>query len=514
LPTEILQEIGSYAGLAAVVGLAVLSALYFSQARDVKRLREWAGRAPERSLEQQPGVPPATPAGRVMAQPQQQPAPPGVPVPGAPRPAAASATGLRPASATAGPGQATEEHDALASDTGDEEAVGTDTGEAAAVATGETGDHEAGVDEETGEREAVGAAAWDTGDDAAASDNGDGEATGAGDALGDEDADEERDEDEALEGDEDLDEERDEDERFAPPEGEPAVAAGRNTDEEERDEAGEREPVGAQARTQQRAVAQSGLAAPPATPAGGMASGSQASQRPATPAGGTTSGSQASPRPAPAGLPPRPVPGRPGSPPTSVPRPRGMPPGGALPSQTAILPQPSRAPWYRTPRYLVLVIAGILIVGGGAAFGVVQLTKDDSTTTATPAGNDAAAQDQAPSAEGGSGGGGGGGKAKAPVDPKKVTVAVLNGTTVEGLAAQIGDKLGNFGFQLGNITNSTDQDQGRAESAVLYAPGHQREALAVSRKLRIDQREQIDAETQSVAGDATVVVIVGIDQTR
>jgi hypothetical protein len=35
--------------LAAVVGLAVLLALYLSQARDVKRLREWAGGAPERS---------------------------------------------------------------------------------------------------------------------------------------------------------------------------------------------------------------------------------------------------------------------------------------------------------------------------------------------------------------------------------------------------------------------------------------------------------------------------------
>ncbi|MBA2420407.1 MAG: hypothetical protein H0V57_04685, partial [Thermoleophilaceae bacterium] len=46
---EILQEIGAYAGLAAVLGLAVLSALYFSQARDVRRLREWAGRAPERT---------------------------------------------------------------------------------------------------------------------------------------------------------------------------------------------------------------------------------------------------------------------------------------------------------------------------------------------------------------------------------------------------------------------------------------------------------------------------------
>jgi hypothetical protein len=159
----------------------------------------------------------------------------------------------------------------------------------------------------------------------------------------------------------------------------------------------------------------------------------------------------------------------------------------------------------------VLAIAGILIVGGGAAFGVAQLTKEDSGATGPPSANVPAGEE--PSG-GGGGGGGGNGKRQAPVDPKKVTVAVLNGTTVEGLAAQIGDKLGNFGFQLGNITNSTDQDQGRAESAVLYAPGHKREASAVSRKLRIDQREQIDAETQALAGDATVVVIVGIDQTR
>jgi hypothetical protein len=47
------QEIGAYAGFAAVIGLAVLSALYFSQARDVKRLREWAGRAPERAAEEE-----------------------------------------------------------------------------------------------------------------------------------------------------------------------------------------------------------------------------------------------------------------------------------------------------------------------------------------------------------------------------------------------------------------------------------------------------------------------------
>jgi hypothetical protein len=45
----IVQEIGAAAGLAAPAGLVALSALYVSQARDVKRLREWAGRAPEQS---------------------------------------------------------------------------------------------------------------------------------------------------------------------------------------------------------------------------------------------------------------------------------------------------------------------------------------------------------------------------------------------------------------------------------------------------------------------------------
>ena len=48
---NIIHDVGAYAGLAAFVGLAVLSLLYFAQARDVRRLREWAGSAPERDAE-------------------------------------------------------------------------------------------------------------------------------------------------------------------------------------------------------------------------------------------------------------------------------------------------------------------------------------------------------------------------------------------------------------------------------------------------------------------------------
>src|SRR5687767_2232867 len=48
---QLLEKIGVYAGLAAIPGLAVLAMLYFAQAREVRRLREWAGRAPERAQE-------------------------------------------------------------------------------------------------------------------------------------------------------------------------------------------------------------------------------------------------------------------------------------------------------------------------------------------------------------------------------------------------------------------------------------------------------------------------------
>src|SRR3954447_9185401 len=41
------EKYGAYVGIAAFFGLAFLSLLYFAQAREVKRLREWAGQAPE-----------------------------------------------------------------------------------------------------------------------------------------------------------------------------------------------------------------------------------------------------------------------------------------------------------------------------------------------------------------------------------------------------------------------------------------------------------------------------------
>jgi hypothetical protein len=46
-----IESIGPVLGIIAFVGLAVLAFLIFQQARDIRRLREWAGRAPERAEE-------------------------------------------------------------------------------------------------------------------------------------------------------------------------------------------------------------------------------------------------------------------------------------------------------------------------------------------------------------------------------------------------------------------------------------------------------------------------------
>lgn len=299
---HLVQEIGSYAGFAAVVGLAVLSALYFSQARDVKRLREWAGRAPERAAEEE---------ARIAAQ--------------------------------------------------------------------------------------------------------------------------------------------------------------------------------AQAQEQRTAAAASAGAATVAAPA----------VRPQNPA-----------TPPPSGVPAPPPPTLPTSRPTAAPVP--------VPS-TPILGNMSgeREPWYKrihwpAPRYIALIVVGILVLGAGAAYGVSQLNGDNGGGV-----GGAQASSKSSSSSSSSSSGSSSSKSKkshkpAGVDPKSITVAVLNGTTVTGLAATTADKVEQAGFKRGNTDNALTQGQ-QAESVVEYSKGNLGAARLVGRKLGIGQFEPIDPDTQSRAGDATVAVIIGAD---
>jgi len=283
---HLVQEIGSYAGFAAVVGLAVLSALYFSQARDVKRLREWAGRAPERAAEQEARI-----AAQAQASQQQ-------------RTAAAASAG------------------------------------AATVAA-------------------------------------------------------------------------------------PAVRP---------------------------------QAAPPAA-------------------------------------------GTPAPPPPTLTSARAA----SMPILGSVLPE---EPWYRriawpAPRYIALILVGILVIGAGAAYGISKLGSGGSGTNAADV------------SSGSSGTGSSSHRTHshrvAAIKPGSITVAVLNGTTVTGLAATVADKVEQAGFKRGNTTNALTQGQ-QAESVVEYARGDKDQARLVANKLGISQIEPVDPQTQGIAGDATVTVIVGADK--
>lgn len=137
------------------------------------------------------------------------------------------------------------------------------------------------------------------------------------------------------------------------------------------------------------------------------------------------------------------------------------------------------------PRYLAVIVGGVIVLGAGVTVGALALLGD--------------------------GDGGGGGSAGGAPRPAEIEVAVLNGTAVPGLAARIGDDVEAGGFQLGAVTNSPASF---ARSVVMYRRGHQPEAERVSRKLRIRRLQLMTAQAAQVSAGADVSVIVGQDRTQ
>ena len=443
---EIVQEIGAYAGLASVVGLAVLSALYFSQARDVKRLREWAGRAPERAEQGTPLVP-----GRVVGQPQQPastppqvPTPPPVPgrppTPAQPAPAKPTPAGA-PATAAAATGAAAA------------------TAQQSKPAAAPPGQNASGGDE-------------------AKPDGGSAKpATPATPAPAD--AKPANGSDKPAEGPQEKPaEDKDKGPAAAPvaSDKQPAAAPA----------ASDKQPAAAPAASDKQPAAAPAASSGPSAPTPSIPT-------PSAPAPATA----ATPAAARGAGPPKPPP------PSQT---RFQRPGVTSrhsPQETAILPPRQGKRDGMNARYIAIGLVGLLVLGGAAVFGVTQLTGDDEGGTASsqtasddPGSTDGQSQ---PKQRDGS-----------AVKPGSVTVAVLNGTTVPGLAATLSDEISAAGFKVGTITNFSDQQL--AESVVQYASGHEAEARAVSRKLNITQREPVNPSSQALAGDATVIVIAGADK--
>jgi len=427
---EILQEIGSYAGLAAIVGLALLSALYFSQARDVRRLREWAGKAPERTSE------PAAQAPRVAARPV-----PSAPGAGArtpnvlPVPTKTSAPSPAPAKAATAGAAGTVDAAPAAATPAATRVVGP-PGEGSPVQGGADGNgvsqdtmaHPPPLDDGEADHEILDA---ELVDEPGLDDEPD---------LGDEISEQEISEAEISDDDEDDDAYEDDDElEYDEDTGDrPAVAASR----------------------------------PPA-PA-----------RPVPPAPLTSSGAR---------------------------------PGAATSAGGSILPpyersrpggDPGSRRTFSSRGRAAAVIGAAVLVLAAATLGGLRLAGGDDGAADRGAQN---ATQGAPG-DGSAGADGPQPKAQSAVKPASVTVAVLNATTVQGAAQGLGDAVEGEGYELGTVSNFTDTT--RAESVVLFAPDAEREAADVMRRLKIGQREPIDPSSQSLAGDASVVVLVGADKAK
>jgi hypothetical protein len=150
-------------------------------------------------------------------------------------------------------------------------------------------------------------------------------------------------------------------------------------------------------------------------------------------------------------------------------------------------------------RYIALGL-GALVILAGAAFGAVQVL--DSGDDGNSAANNSQSGKQRTRSR----------QREAPpnIQPSQVTVAVLNGTTIAGLAANVGDIAESAGFTRGVVTNAARTDQARSE--VLYRDGQKAAAKLVADRLGIKTIGPVDPLTAELAGSFDVVVLVGSDR--
>jgi hypothetical protein len=421
-----IEHYGAYAGIAAVFGLGILSLLYFAQAREVKRLREWAGRAPERAAELE---------ARVTADAQRRvaPAPAVAPRPTAPATPAAQQGGPPPTPGVAAPATV---------------AAAAAGATAATVAKPGAPPPQNG----TGSNAAVPA----PGTEVEPPDAKDGEAKDG----------------EAKDG-----------------EAKKPVEAGAES------AAGEPKPFGPQPKPAETADKPP---VPAATAAAGAAAAAAGSATPPPSAAGAT-----------------PAPAAPATPPPPAARPaplRAPVPSASLPPRTPAGARPRTDSGDGRSRgrlaaivgavvgvIAVLAVAGILIFGGG---GDEPAPKPN--TVAQPTTDTAANGSSTPS------------KAPVKLNRKSVPLAVLNGTTVTGLARGAADKLTAKGYNEPNVVTNDTTNQQRPTTLVYYEAKAHPAALDVAKILGVptSQVKPMDANARALADRAQVAVFVGGDKAQ
>ena len=463
------EKYGAYVGLAAFLGLAVLSLLYFAQARELKRLRDWAGRAPERALELEARVVAqaeealresesgaAVPAAAASGNGGQVAAPAAIPM--GPRPAVAVAA----AAARAQAAQATVEAPVVPAST-DGDGPPPEDERAGVVA----GDDEAAVPAEAEGGERAGVVAGD--DEAAVPAEAEG-GERAGVVAGDEP-------EAAAPG------EHAAGDQAAPPDDDRAtVPVGEESGEVAAEPPGEDRAV---VSDEDRAIVPAGW--------------DRAAEAPAEdhPAEDDDREPEAEPARSGNGVPAAP----PAQIPRATPRPQPRPPAAAAPLRASTPSRPVTDPPRRTAprrtreggsRVALYTALGILVLAAAIFVPVYFMVLADDEEPAPPP-NPIAEPGASPET-------GGAGAQVSEARPEKVVV-VLNGTPIDGLASKERDDLIAAGYsdEQGMIRIDNNPDQQCQDSIVYYSAEERRQARDVSRLLDITRTEEIDEETQALA---------------
>jgi hypothetical protein len=150
----------------------------------------------------------------------------------------------------------------------------------------------------------------------------------------------------------------------------------------------------------------------------------------------------------------------------------------------------------------VLAVAGILIFGGGSDEPPAK-----PNTVAQPTSDDTGAAN---------GGSTTPSKAPARVNRKAVPLAVLNGTTVTGLARGAADKLTQKGYNEPNVVTNDTTNQARPTTQIFYEARARAAALDVAKILGVPsaQIKAMDANARALADRAEVAVFVGADKAQ
>jgi hypothetical protein len=183
--------------------------------------------------------------------------------------------------------------------------------------------------------------------------------------------------------------------------------------------------------------------------------------------------------------------------------PYGRPPGGGQPRPGGAQARPGGPPRPGAPmrpparRSRGRLLLGVLVAGvavAAVAAGAVILAGGSSNkspgTTSTASANTAATTHRTTSTA---------------VVPATVTVSVLNGTDMQGLAGSVSQKLISHGYRKGAVTNASDQT--KTTTVIQYAPQDRRDALAVATALGLTQAavQPVDSATQKIACSAKPV---------